>query len=116
MSDTNTNAAPASGVDESAVAVVEESSLATIKKFGWAIFIAVAVAVSDQLNKIAPSLADFLTTLLPAWLIWAAPYIKMALLAVAAWLGKLGKDLHVESVDKAKELNTASADSPKKYY
>lgn len=111
MSDVNTNTATEPAV------TVDESSLATIKKFGWAIFIAVAVAVSDQLNKIAPSLADFLTTLLPAWLIWAAPYIKMGLLALAAWLGKLGKGLHVETVDKAKEMTPPSqADSPKKFY
>lgn len=109
MSDTNTT--PAVTAES-----VDQSSLSTIKRFGWAIFIAVAVAISETLTKLTPQLADFIAALLPAWAVWIAPYVKMALLAFAAWLGKLGKDLHVESVEGAKSLPTPASDSPKKYY
>jgi hypothetical protein len=118
MSDTDTDAntaAVAPTATEAQTAAVDESSAKTLKRFGWAILIAISVAASEQLKAIAPELAKFLVSLLPAWLIWAAPYITTVLLAIAAWLGKLGRDSHVESVDKAKEL-TPPADSPKRFY
>lgn len=94
---------------------VKETSLAALKKLGWSFAIVVGVAIAQAVAAFLPHVADTITLMLPGTLVFLAPAIKAGLLAVAAYLTKLGKTDHVDAVDEAYKTE-APASSDDKFY